>query len=60
MIIDSVMKTDMAGHFQMSADFKKMTDEFLEKNWHFDKSNLVERTNLISVIVHTVDIGSST
>lgn len=49
----------MAFHFSICDDFKKRTNNFINQDRAFNQANLYERIALISVIIHSVDIGSA-
>ncbi len=59
MIIDSILKTDMAFHLQICDDFKKRTLKFISQDKQFDKTKNENKTFLMSVLVHGVDIGAA-
>lgn len=58
-IIEAILKTDMACHFDLCKKFKNTTDGILNETNVYDKEDSEQRVHLMSIIIHSCDIGTS-
>lgn len=58
-IIDSVLKTDMAIHFKLQKEFSQFVDTHCSGETPYNKDSEQDRQHLVAIIIHACDIGTS-